>query len=178
MPWDKGIIEHFFYQHTFNIAWTPGRKKGLFSLDPRKARDDWCKEMLGKYDGGASNDVYNVVTGDESLMYAYEPITKQQSTEWVFDDEPNPTIVVRGRSTSKQMIACFFGKAMWRLFHLSNVERTILSATPQLLWSNSKNEQDESLLTMAMWVLAHQLKSANIKKILRGQRFSPNNNFC
>ena len=31
---------------------------------------------------------------------------------------------------------------MYRLFHLSNVELSILSSTPQFLWSNSKNEQE------------------------------------
>ena len=36
----------------------------MFSLDPRKARDDWCKEMLEKYDGGGSKDLYKIVTGD------------------------------------------------------------------------------------------------------------------
>ena len=76
----------------------------------KKARVDWCKEMLKKYDRGASKDVYKIVTGDESWIYAYEPETKQQSTVWVFQDEPNSTKVVRGRSTSKQMVACFFGK--------------------------------------------------------------------
>ena len=31
-----------------------------------KARVDWLKEMLQKYDHGASKLVYNIVTGDES----------------------------------------------------------------------------------------------------------------
>ncbi|GFS79745.1 uncharacterized protein NPIL_406641 [Nephila pilipes] len=75
----------------------------------KKARVDWCKEMLEKYIQGTSKAVYNIYTGDESWIYAYEPETKQQSTEWVFQDEAKPTKVVRGRSTSKQMIACFFG---------------------------------------------------------------------
>ncbi|EFN87503.1 hypothetical protein EAI_05529, partial [Harpegnathos saltator] len=42
---------------------------------------------------------YDIVTGDESWIYtsvyAYEPESKQQSTVWVFQDEPNPTKVVR-----------------------------------------------------------------------------------
>ncbi|GFT41022.1 putative mariner transposase [Nephila pilipes] len=75
----------------------------------KKARVDWCKEMLEKYIQGTSKAVYNIYTGDESWIYAYEPETKQQSTVWVFQDEAKPTKVVRGRSTSKQMIACFFG---------------------------------------------------------------------
>ncbi|GFU53866.1 hypothetical protein NPIL_351531 [Nephila pilipes] len=65
--------------------------------------------MLEKYIQGTSKAVYNIYTGDESWIYAYEPETKQQSTVWVFQDEAKPTKVVRGRSTSKQMIACFFG---------------------------------------------------------------------
>ena len=86
--------------------------------------------MLEKYDGGASKDVYKIVTVDEYWIYAYESETKQQSTEWVFEDEPNPTKFICGRSTSKQMVACFFGKAgQGRLFHLSIVGRSILNGT-------------------------------------------------
>lgn len=80
------------------------------TIAQKKARVDWCKEMLKKYGRGASKDVYKIVTGDESWIYAYEPETKQQSTVWVFQDEPNPTKVTRSRSTSKQMVACFFAK--------------------------------------------------------------------
>ena len=65
--------------------------------------------MLEKYDCGASKDVFKIVTGDESWIYAYEPETKQQSTVWFYEDEPQ-TNIVRGRSTSKQMAACFFGQ--------------------------------------------------------------------
>lgn len=80
------------------------------TIAQKKARVDWCKEMLKKYDKGASKNIYKIVTGDESWIYAYEPETKQQSTVWVFQDEANPTKVARARSTSKQMIACFFSK--------------------------------------------------------------------
>ncbi|EFN60885.1 Histone-lysine N-methyltransferase SETMAR, partial [Camponotus floridanus] len=76
----------------------------------KKDRVNWCKKMLKKFDRGASNAVYNLYTGDESWIYAYEPETKQQSTVWVFQNKPNPTKVVRAQSTSKQMLTCFFGK--------------------------------------------------------------------
>lgn len=75
----------------------------------KEARVDWCKKMLKRFKHGSSNAVYNIVTGDESWIYAYEPETKQQSTVWVFQGEAYPTKVVRERSTSKQMVACFFG---------------------------------------------------------------------
>ena len=44
-----------------------------------------------KYDRGASKNVYDIVTGDESCIYAHETASKQQSTVWVFQKEPNPT---------------------------------------------------------------------------------------
>ena len=82
----------------------------LFVNRSKKARVDWSKKMLQKYDGYASKHVYHIVTGDESWIYAYEPESKPKSTVWVFQDEPNPTKVTRARSTSNQIIACFFGK--------------------------------------------------------------------
>ena len=53
--------------------------------------------MLQKYVGGASKDVHNIVTADESWICAYEPETKQQSNVWVFEPEANPAKVVRGK---------------------------------------------------------------------------------
>ena len=80
------------------------------TIAPTKVRVDWCKEMLEKYDGGASKDVYKIVTGDESRICAYEPDTKQQSPGCVFELVPKPTKVVCGKITSKQIVACFFCK--------------------------------------------------------------------
>ena len=57
----------------------------------KKASFGWCKEMLEKYDGGASKDVYKIVTGDEKCICEYESQTKQQSIGWVLEPEPNPT---------------------------------------------------------------------------------------
>ena len=51
--------------------------------------------------------------GNESWIYANEPEIKQQSTVWVFQDEPYPTKVTRARSTSKQKVVCFFGKTRY-----------------------------------------------------------------
>ncbi|GBP70739.1 hypothetical protein EVAR_51038_1 [Eumeta japonica] len=48
--------------------------------------------------------------GDEFRIYAYDPETEQQSTVWVFQDEHNPTKVIRAKITLKQMVACFFAE--------------------------------------------------------------------
>ena len=80
------------------------------SIAQKKDRVDRSKEMLQKYDREASKQIYDIVTEDESWIYACERESKQQSTVWVFQDEPNPTKVACAQSISKQMIASFFGK--------------------------------------------------------------------
>lgn len=58
-----------------------------------------------KYDSGASKHVYNIVTGGEAWIHAYELECKRRSTVWLFKDEPNLIKVVRVRKTSKQIVA-------------------------------------------------------------------------
>ena len=43
-------------------------------------------------------------------MRMYEPETKQQSSVWVFGDEPNSTKVVSEKVTCKQIVVCFCRK--------------------------------------------------------------------
>ena len=74
-------------------------EKNLFGLDPI--------QFVNRLKKGSCLLVYDIVTGDESWIYAYESESKHQSTVWVFQDEPNPTKDARARSTSKQMIARF-----------------------------------------------------------------------
>ena len=38
---------------------------------------DWCKEIMAKYDGGVSKDVFKIVTGDALWICAYDPRIKQ-----------------------------------------------------------------------------------------------------
>ena len=58
--------------------WIP---HNLTVAQKKKARLDRCKEILKKYNRGVSKDVYKIVTGDESWIYAYEPETKQKKNE-------------------------------------------------------------------------------------------------
>ena len=76
----------------------------------KDARVDWCHFMLEKFDGGRSKDTYNIVTGDETWVYHYDPETKRQSSVWCFPDEAPPTKVRRSRSSGKKMVASFFTK--------------------------------------------------------------------
>lgn len=71
----------------------------LLSDDQKTARVRWCRKTLQRFNRGESKHVYDMVSGDESWIYAYDPDSKQQSTVWVFQDEPKPTKVIRSRST-------------------------------------------------------------------------------
>ncbi|XP_033254026.1 histone-lysine N-methyltransferase SETMAR-like [Drosophila miranda] len=161
------------------------------SLAQKKDRVNWSKEMLKKFDRGASKDVYKIVTGDESWIYAYEPETKQQSTVWVFQDEQNPTKVVRARSTSKQMVACFFG----RMGHVATVplekRRTVNSewytticlpevfgdirktnCRARIILHHDNASSHTSRQTVLTWHPMTSFYSLTSKKKLRCQRFT------
>ena len=78
--------------------------------EQKRGNVDWCTHMLSKFDGGRSPCLWDIVTGDETWVYQYDPDTKQQSAVRVFPDENPPVKLKRNRSASKQMIACFFAK--------------------------------------------------------------------
>ena len=107
LSWDWGNLRHYWDQQTFNIAWIIWLSKTNLSIAQKKARVDWLKEMLKKYDRGALKHVYDIVAGDESWIYAYEPESKQQLTVWVFQDEPNLTKVARVFSEKLDMSQSF-----------------------------------------------------------------------
>ena len=71
--------------------WVPHK----LSEEQKQGRVDWCTHMRRKFDGGRSPRgrsprVRNIVTGDETWAYLYDPKTKQQSAVWVFPDENPP----------------------------------------------------------------------------------------
>jgi histone-lysine N-methyltransferase SETMAR len=64
--------------------------------------------MLEKFDRGRSKRVYDIITGDESWFYYYDPETKRQSQVWVASNNPLSTKVRKQRSVGKHMFAIFF----------------------------------------------------------------------
>ncbi|GBP51604.1 hypothetical protein EVAR_42788_1 [Eumeta japonica] len=70
-----------------------------------------------KFKKGASKLVWDIVTGDETWIYCYDPKIKQQSIVWVYRDEPKPTKVAHERISTKRTIASFFLIKLdtWRL---------------------------------------------------------------
>jgi histone-lysine N-methyltransferase SETMAR len=84
--------------------WVPHQLKP----DHMKARVDFCEFMLQKFASGASEAVGNILTGDETWIYFYDPETKNQSKQWVAEHEEIPVKFCRERSVGKVMVAIFF----------------------------------------------------------------------
>ena len=101
------ILRHELCVKKRCARWVPHR----LTEDQTRVRYEWCQYMLQKFDGGKSHRVWDIVTGDETYIYQYDPETKQQSSVWLFQDQAPPVKFKRARSTSKQMIAVFFSKS-------------------------------------------------------------------
>ncbi|KAI6647993.1 hypothetical protein LOD99_8320 [Oopsacas minuta] len=78
------------------------------NLQQKISRIDFCKILLKRFANGSSRAVSEILTGDETWIYHYDPETKRMSKEWVEEDAPPPTKVRRARSVGKQMWAIFF----------------------------------------------------------------------
>jgi [histone H3]-lysine36 N-dimethyltransferase SETMAR len=104
---DARAIDCILHEHLGVTKKVSRRIPHLFTDEQKLARVDWCQFMQEKFNGGTSKSVGDMITGDETWIYAYDPETKQQWTVWVFEDEPPPTKVTRQRSVAKQMVAFF-----------------------------------------------------------------------
>ena len=50
----------------------------------------------------------NIITGDETWCFAYDPATKRQSAEWVGQNSPKPKKLRFQKSRVKKMLVVFF----------------------------------------------------------------------
>ena len=51
----------------------------MLTEEERQKRVHWCHFMLDKFDGRRSNAVWDIVSGDETWGYCFDPKTKQHS---------------------------------------------------------------------------------------------------
>jgi hypothetical protein len=55
-----------------------------------------------------TNFFNEIITGDETWYFAYDPETKRQSSEWVSETPPRPKKLKFKRSRIKTMLIFFF----------------------------------------------------------------------
>ena len=101
------ILHEYLRVRKVSSRWVPHN----LTEDQKRCRVEWCEEMLVRFDGGNSRRVSDIVTGDETWIYQFDPETKRQSAVWIFPDDDLPTKVKRPRSVGKKMVATFFSKS-------------------------------------------------------------------
>ena len=52
--------------------------------EQKQGRVDWCQPMLTKFDEGRSRQMWDIITGDETFIYPFDPEMKQQLAVWMF----------------------------------------------------------------------------------------------
>jgi len=50
----------------------------------------------------------NIITGDETWCFAYDPATKRQSAEWVGQNSPKTKETAISKIASEDDVNCFF----------------------------------------------------------------------
>ena len=79
----------------------------LLNVDQKQQRLDVCLD-LKKNTVDDPSFLSNVITGDETWVYAYDPETKIQSSQWKSLGSPRPKKARQVRSNIKSMLICFF----------------------------------------------------------------------
>lgn len=132
----------------------------------KQHRVDVAKEMLSVDE----NYLKCIITGDETWIYAYDPETAQQSSEYRFKNEPIPKRARQDRSKIKVMLTVFFdyqgivhkeflptGETVNKEYYLNVMRRlreSIRRKRPEL-WQNKS------------WVLHHDNAPSHTAIIIR-----------
>jgi len=76
------------------------------TTDQKQERVVYCQTLLlmGQYECFWEN----IITGDETWCFAYDPATKRQSAEWVGQNSPKPKKLRFQKSRVKTMLIFFF----------------------------------------------------------------------
>jgi [histone H3]-lysine36 N-dimethyltransferase SETMAR len=101
------ILHDYLKLRKFRTRWVPHQ----LTHDQKRLRVQFCRESLKRFEEGRSRRVFDIITGDESWFYHYDPETKEQSKMWVPKEGHRPMKVRRNRSSGKRMVAIFFMKS-------------------------------------------------------------------
>jgi histone-lysine N-methyltransferase SETMAR len=74
----------------------------------KRHRVSICHELRDRFHREGSAFLERVVTGDETWIRYYDPLSRQQSSEWKHPDSPRPTKVRHGQWEKKVMLIIFF----------------------------------------------------------------------
>ena len=67
-----------------------------------------CQELLQEKEVNLNNYFHRIVTGDETWVCYYDPLSQQEANAWKKPDEETPNGLRRTRSTEKIMMVTFW----------------------------------------------------------------------
>lgn len=79
----------------------------LLTDDQKTRRVNTCKDVLDQLENNTKL-LENVITGDESWVFQYDPETKRQSLQWKTPSSPRPKKARMSKSRVKTMLIVFF----------------------------------------------------------------------
>ena len=79
----------------------------LLSDDQKALHVSVCRELKQQASNGP-NFISNIITGDGTWVYGYDPETKQQSLQWKSPNSPQPKKACQVHSNVKSMLIVFF----------------------------------------------------------------------
>ena len=79
----------------------------ILSEEQKQRRVNFCKDML-ETTAGDADILGQVITGDETWVFQYDPETKRQSMQWKTATSPRPKKARMSKSKIKVMLIAFF----------------------------------------------------------------------
>lgn len=80
----------------------------LLTPEQKRGRVEKASALLLKYKNKDPRRIKEVVTGDETWLYFFEPDNKENNKMWVGENNARPVIARRNRSVRRVMYALFF----------------------------------------------------------------------
>ena len=76
------------------------------TTEQKQERVAYCQDLLLKGQDELFGE--NIITGDETWCFAYDPTNKRQNAEWVKQKSPKPKKLQIQKSLVKMMLIVFF----------------------------------------------------------------------
>lgn len=98
------ILTHVLKLRKVCARWIPH----LLTEEQKRERVRIASQLLDRYKNADQNRMNEIVTGDETWVYFYEPDGKEKNKVWVGENDERPQIARRARTSKRIMYALFF----------------------------------------------------------------------
>ena len=99
-----GILKERLHLRKICARWVPH----LLTSDQKRQRVEASLQLLSQYENCDQRRLNEIVTGDETWIYFFEPDLKQNNKVWVGEFGERPKIARRNKSAGRVLYALFF----------------------------------------------------------------------